>query len=133
MIIHGATINTRSFEAETGWTINSEGACKADTCIPLPFDHDGQTLPAKALAEAMHLPFVEAPELDIMAIDGNISMVMPPTSDAWLVLNVVEGHIYSTFPVTASHEKNTHTFQGRLNAATHRVVLEAHHGNVVLD
>ncbi|MGB1422186.1 MAG: peroxiredoxin family protein [Pseudomonadales bacterium] len=68
MIIHGATINTRSFEAETGWTINSEGACKADTCIPLPFDHDGQTLPAKALAEAMHLPFVEAPELDIMAI-----------------------------------------------------------------
>jgi hypothetical protein len=72
-------------------------------------------------------------ELDVMAVDGNISMVMPPISDVWIVLNVVDGNVYSTFPVTGSHEKNTHTFQGRLNAATHRVVLETHRGNVVLD
>jgi hypothetical protein len=60
-------------------------------------------------------------------------MVMPPTSDAWLSLNVEDGDLYSSFPVTGTHEKNRHTFQGRLNLATHRVVLEARHGNVVLD
>ncbi len=72
-------------------------------------------------------------EFDVMAVDGNISMVMPPTSDAWVSLNVDDGNLYSSFPVTGSHEKNTHTFQGRLNLATHRVVLETHHGNVTLD
>ena len=68
MIIHGTTVDAQRFETETGWTITSEGACKSDACIPLPFAHDGQTLPAKALAEAMHLPVVEAPELDAIAI-----------------------------------------------------------------
>ena len=72
-------------------------------------------------------------DFDVMVENGNISMVMPPTSDAWVFLNVVDGSIYSSIPVTGSHEKNSHTFQGRLNKATHRVVLEAHQGNVVLD
>ena len=72
-------------------------------------------------------------EFDIMAVDGNISMVMPPTSDAWVFLNVEDGKVYSAIPVTGSHERDSHTFQGRLNEATHRVVLETHHGNVVLD
>ena len=72
-------------------------------------------------------------EFDVKAIEGNVSMVMLPDSDAWVFLNVEDGEVYSAYPVTGTHEKNTHVFQGRLNKATHRVVLEAKGGNVVLD
>jgi hypothetical protein len=69
----------------------------------------------------------------VKATNGKISMLIPPTSDALLVLNVKNGKLYSSFPVTGSVQKTTSTFQGRLNNATHRVVLETEGGDIELD
>ena len=70
---------------------------------------------------------------DVKTQDGNISMLIPPTSDALLVLNVNDGQLYSKYPVTGTVQKTTSTFQGRLNNATHRVVLETQNGDIELD
>jgi hypothetical protein len=48
--------------------IKPEGACKAETCIPLPFATDTEDLPVVALANAMNLPLVEEPRMDVLAI-----------------------------------------------------------------
>ena len=72
-------------------------------------------------------------DFDIKTTNGDISMLIPPTSDALLVLNVKDGNIYSSFPLTGSVQKTTSTFQGRLNQATHRVVLETEDGDIKLD
>lgn len=72
-------------------------------------------------------------DFEIQTQNGNINMVIPPTSNALLLLNTQGGTVYSSFPVTGSLEKGNRTYQGRLNDATHRVVLEANQGNIVLD
>lgn len=72
-------------------------------------------------------------DFDVMATNGNISMVIPPTSDALLLLNAEDGRVYSSFPVTGTLEKQTQAFQGRLNAATHRILLETRNGDIDLD
>ena len=70
---------------------------------------------------------------DVAAENGNISMAIPDTADAWLILNVHGGTVYSTVPLTGSSERDTHAFQGRLNEGTHRVLLETHEGSILID
>ncbi len=70
---------------------------------------------------------------DVSAENGNISMAISNTSDAWLILNVSGGTISSAVPITGTSERDTHAFQGRLNAGTHRVVLETHQGSILID
>jgi len=72
-------------------------------------------------------------DYDVSTENGNISMAVPSTADAWLILNVYEGTYYSTVPLTGTSERNTHALQGRLNEGTHRVVLETHQGSIQID
>ena len=67
MLHHSATVPRDSFEAETGWTFKPEGACKGDVCIPLSFE-PGETLKLSAVAEAMGMPLVSAPEHNLWAL-----------------------------------------------------------------
>lgn len=45
VIIDTLDIDASTFERGTGWTIKTEGACKADVCVPLP---QGFSLPDAA-------------------------------------------------------------------------------------
>ena len=92
MILDTLDIAAEAFEAGSGWTINPEGACKGDLCVPLgrsdqPFDlrttaerlgmaivHDEEmgswalgpeSLGGRALASA------RAPELALPDLDGD--------------------------------------------------------------
>ncbi len=91
MILEERRLDPSRFEAETGWALKPEGACKGEICIPLP-DEARDSLDAVAIAEAMGLPVVEdqglisigpesigaralstatAPELELPDLDGN--------------------------------------------------------------
>ena len=70
---------------------------------------------------------------EVSTENGNISIAIPNTADAWLILTVDKGTIYSTVPLTGTSERDTHAFQGRLNGGTHRVVLETHQGSILID
>ncbi len=70
---------------------------------------------------------------DLAAEDGNISLAIPDDADALFIVNAYGGSVYSSVPITGTSERDTHTYQGRLNEGTHRIVLETHQGNVVID
>jgi len=49
---------TAEFEAETGWELKPEGACRADVCIPLPPGTAGDEVDLESLAKALGMPLV---------------------------------------------------------------------------
>lgn len=67
MLLRSLTIPRADFEAGTGWQLKPEGACKGDVCIPLP-QVPGDDVDVTALAAAMGLPLVSAPEHRLWAL-----------------------------------------------------------------
>ena len=57
MILSDRTFDPTRFEAETGWTLKPEGACKGDLCVPIP-EEVRERNDTVAIAEAMGLPVV---------------------------------------------------------------------------
>ena len=43
MLLDTLTIDAETFHAGTGWEIKPEGACKGETCVPLPDGFDLQS------------------------------------------------------------------------------------------
>src|SRR5262245_24674772 len=96
MILDELTVDRDAFAARTGWQIKSEGACKAEVCVPLPDDAfaGDDALDARVLADRLGMPLVAdeahgiwalgpetavtgralttatAPELELPAVDG---------------------------------------------------------------
>lgn len=67
MLLRSLTIPRAEFEAGTGWQLKPEGACKGEVCIPLP-ETPADDVDIEALAEAMGLPLVAAPEQSLWAL-----------------------------------------------------------------
>ena len=59
MILHSLDIDAGEFEAQTGWVVKPEGACKGEVCVPLPGagQADG-LLSARVVAERLGMPLV---------------------------------------------------------------------------
>ena len=60
MILTELAVDVDAFETRTGWQIKPEGACRGDTCVPLPESVrlvDGR-LDAKVLAARLDMPLV---------------------------------------------------------------------------
>ena len=70
---------------------------------------------------------------DVSVTNGNLSMAVPQTADATFLLTAHGGAIRSAIPVTGAIEGDAQSFQGRLNNGAHRVILETHNGDIVLD
>lgn len=60
MILDELVVDGDAFAQRTGWEIKSEGACKADICVPLPDDArtDGGMLDVAVVAERLGMPIV---------------------------------------------------------------------------
>jgi hypothetical protein len=90
MILDRVDIDAHEFAAGTGWTIESEGACRGDICVPL----GGESFDVRVAAERLRMALVhdadeglwalgpaslgnralasaEAPELTLPDFDGN--------------------------------------------------------------
>lgn len=72
-------------------------------------------------------------DYDIATENGNISLAVPDTADAVFLLNVYGGSVKSSVPVTGTIDRDVQSFQGRLNAGSRRILLEARDGNIVID
>jgi hypothetical protein len=82
VILEQLVIDPDRFEADTGWSIKPEGACKGDVCVPLPDRDDVSDISRRlgmALVHALGpeslggraLLSAQAPELVLNDIDGN--------------------------------------------------------------
>jgi hypothetical protein len=93
MILQDRTFEPARFEAETGWTLKPEGACKGDLCIPIA-DDVRERNDAVAIAEAMGLPVVTSESHGLMSIGpesvGNRALTTAEAPD--LVLPDLEGN-----------------------------------------
>lgn len=67
MILEDLSVPRARFEAETGWQLKPEGACKGQVCIPLK-QLPGETLDVADMAGQMGLPLVAAPEHGLWAL-----------------------------------------------------------------
>jgi hypothetical protein len=93
VILTDLQVPRERFEAETGWALKPEGACRGDICVPLGGAGGGPTVDVTALAERLGMPLVqdeavglwalgpaslgghalptaEAPELELPDVDG---------------------------------------------------------------
>ena len=89
VILEQLVIDPERFDAETGWTIKPEGACKGDVCVPLPDRDDASDIAGRLGMALVHddttgltalgpeslggraLLSAQAPELVLDDIDGN--------------------------------------------------------------
>ena len=68
MLLNSLKIPRAQFEAQTGWLLRPEGACKGDVCIPLNPSPSGDTLDIAALAKDIGMPLVKAEGRDLWAL-----------------------------------------------------------------
>jgi hypothetical protein len=55
MILETLDVDPATVAASAGWTLESEGACKGDVCVPLPGDRD---LDVATLAASLGMPLL---------------------------------------------------------------------------
>ena len=60
VILHDLIVDEHDFEVRTGWAVKPQGACKAETCVPLPAEvRAGEDrLDASVLAARLGMPLV---------------------------------------------------------------------------
>ena len=58
MITDTLQVSRSEFEAQSGWQLKPEGACKGDICIPLAAPPQGDTIDLEAMADQLNLPLV---------------------------------------------------------------------------
>ena len=59
MIIPSLEIPKADFEAQTGWSLKPEGACKGDRCVPLQgIDPAAHTVDVRILSKTLGMPIV---------------------------------------------------------------------------
>lgn len=64
MILTSLEIDPKEFERRTGWVLKPEGACKGETCVPLPDDTGNATLDARMLSQRLGMPLVHDGDTD---------------------------------------------------------------------
>ncbi len=72
-------------------------------------------------------------DYDVLAEQGNLSIVLPQDADAIVLVTAQNGLVYSALPMTGGIEKGLQKFQTRLSSGAFRVALETREGNVVID
>ncbi len=70
MLLYEPTIDAVELEARTGWAIKPEGACKGETCLPLPTEvrTADDRIDARAFAARLGMPIIEDPDHGVIAL-----------------------------------------------------------------
>lgn len=67
MLWRNKTVDTKTFEMETGWQFKPEGACKGEVCVPLQRP-PGNQLDVMDIAEQLGMPVVANDTYDFIAV-----------------------------------------------------------------
>ena len=69
MILTSLEVDAKAFEVRTGWALKPEGACKGDTCVPLPQNtaRSGK-LDARIISERLGMPLIHDAETNVWCL-----------------------------------------------------------------
>lgn len=69
MILTSLDVDSRTFEARTGWALKAEGVCKGDVCVPLP-QHAarGGALDARIISERLGMPLIHDADTQVWCL-----------------------------------------------------------------
>ncbi len=69
MILQSLEVDSKAFEARTGWAIKPEGACKGEVCVPLPADASSAgKLDARILSERLGMPLIHDSDANVSCL-----------------------------------------------------------------
>jgi len=68
MILTSLELDPKEFERRTGWALKPEGACKGETCVPLPEDTGDATLDARMISQRLGMPLVHDAETGVSCL-----------------------------------------------------------------
>lgn len=68
MILTSLELEPSEFERRTGWVLKQEGACKGDTCVPIPDGTGSAALDARMISERLGMPLVHDSETDVWCL-----------------------------------------------------------------
>ena len=93
MLLTTDRVDRRAFELGTGWTLEPEGACRGEVCVPLPSDAVGDDgVDVAGIADRLGMPIVRHSN-DLAALGpSTFGGTVLPTADApELVLPDLDG------------------------------------------
>jgi hypothetical protein len=71
MLLDSLRVPVADFEARTGWSVQPQGLCQGDVCVPLPADAvavDDATLDVQMVADRAGMPLVHDEAHDLWAL-----------------------------------------------------------------
>lgn len=70
MLLDSLQVDIADFEARTGWSVQPQGLCQGNVCLPLPPEAlgDGQTLDVEVVADRAGMPLVHDEAHDLWAL-----------------------------------------------------------------
>jgi hypothetical protein len=68
MILNQPHVSPEELEQRTGWSIKPEGACKADSCVPLPQAAGSEVIDVRVLAERLGMALVHDDNYGLWAL-----------------------------------------------------------------
>ncbi len=72
-------------------------------------------------------------DFDVIANQGNCSMLLSPEADATLSLKASNGSVHSAIPLTGTITRESQEFHARLKDGLYAVRIETQHGDIFLD
>jgi hypothetical protein len=94
MLLERLSVPVSEFESATGWSLEPQGACRGDVCVPLPPDtiHDGE-VDVRTVAERLGMPLVQDAEARLWALGPETlsGHALPSAEAPELVLPTIDG------------------------------------------
>ena len=96
MILTSLDVDPKEFEDRTGWVLRPEGACKDDTCVPLPDAAPRGRLDARLLSQRLGMPLILDADANVWCLGPEArGRALVTTQAPELVLPDYQGHEFS--------------------------------------
>ena len=94
MLLDRLRVPLTEFEAESGWSLKPQGACRGDVCVPLPADAvQDDVVDVRAVAERLGMPLVHDADAGLWALGPETlsGQALPTAAAPDLALPMLDG------------------------------------------
>ena len=83
MLLETLDVPVERFEADTGWALKPQGACRGEICVPLPAGVANAMVDVRIVADRLGMPLVRHADEDLWALGpASLAGHALPTAEA---------------------------------------------------